>query len=118
MAEKTSQRNLFDPAPPDDELPVGAPYQSHSSTSQAAAEAILPKAGTLRRKVLDYLVGRGVHGATDEEIQGGLQMGANTERPRRIELVNALLVRDSGTTRPTRSGKQAVVWAVEGVTDG
>ena len=94
--------------------PAGAPYQSHSETSRAAAEAIASKAGTIRRVILDFLVGLGDHGATDEEIQTGLVMGANTQRPRRVELVRAGLVVDSGKTRPTLSGKAAVVWVAVG----
>ena len=93
-----------------DDDSAGAPYQKHSPTSQAAAEAILPKTGTLRRMVYNFIAQRGHYGATDEEIQSCLSMGANTQRPRRVELVAASLVRDSGTTRKTRSRKAAVVW--------
>jgi hypothetical protein len=49
-------------------------------------------------------------GATDEEIQHELQMNPSTQRPRRIELVEAKLVLDSTMKRPTSSGRQAVVW--------
>lgn len=86
-----------------------APYQSHSVTSKDAAESIIPKAGTLRKRVLDYLTAFGP--ATDEEIQLALGMNANTERPRRVELVTAGLVRDSGRTRRTSAGREAVLWA-------
>jgi hypothetical protein len=48
--------------------------------------------------------------ATDEEIQLGLEMSGSTERPRRVELVAAGRIVDSGRTRPTQSGRQAVVW--------
>jgi len=90
--------------------PFDAPYQSKSPTSRAAAEAIAPRAGTLRRAVLDFLVGLGDHGATDEEMQTALKMGANTQRPRRVELVAGGFVVDSDQTRPTMSGKAATVW--------
>src|SRR5208282_5505814 len=46
-----------------------APSQPHSATSRAAAELILPKAGTLRRKVYDFIAGCGPRGATDDEMQ-------------------------------------------------
>lgn len=87
----------------------------HSPTSKAAAEAIEPKIGSLRRQVLDYLRHCGVSGATDDEMQlpkelGGLDMDPSTQRPRRIELVNTGWVRDSGKRRKTRSGRLAVVW--------
>jgi len=85
-------------------------YQPHSPTSTAAAVAIEDKAGTLRRKVRDYLLSCGAEGATDEQIQNALQMNPSTQRPRRIELVEARKVLDSGKTRKTLSGRAATVW--------
>ena len=86
------------------------PAQRHSPTSVAAAERAEPAAATQRRAVLDYLRGRGADGAIDEEIQVALGMVGNTERPRRRECEQAGLIVDSGRTRPTASGRQAVVW--------
>lgn len=83
------------------------PCQPHSPTSRAAATA-LPNADTLRSAVLDAIKAHG--GLTDEEVQDTLVMQGSTQRPRRIELVAAGLVVDSGRTRATRSGRQAVVW--------
>lgn len=88
------------------------PAQSHSPTSLEAAQAILPKAGTLRRKVLDYIAAQ-ADGATDQEIQQALGMDPSTERPRRVELQRAGLVCDSGKTRRTASGRNAVVWILK-----
>ena len=87
-----------------------APAVRHSPTSNAAAEAIRPNAGTLRRVVFDAIVNAGERGMTDEELQDSIPMEANTERPRRRELVRLNLIKDSGSTRPTRSGHPAVVW--------
>ena len=84
------------------------PAQRHSPTSVAAAEAIEPSAATLRGKVLAYLRDSG--GATDEEGMAAIGMGGSTWRPRRCELVVRGLVRDSGQTRLTKSGRKAVVW--------
>ncbi len=95
-----TDRNLFD----------DPPAQRHSETSVAAAEDIASAAQTLRRMVLLYLKSRHPDGATDEEAQELLMMSPNTQRPRRVELVRAGLVRDSGRTRKTRSGRKAVVW--------
>jgi hypothetical protein len=81
-----------------------------SSTRVEAAKAIEPVAGRLRKVVLTWLVERGAQGGTDEEMQAALDMAANTQRPRRIELTAAGRVKDSGQTRPTRSGRKAVVW--------
>lgn len=87
-----------------------APAQRHSETSVAAAEAIKPDKESLRRHLLEWLQERGLTGATDEEAQDALGMDGNTERPRRRECEDAGLVRDSGTKRRTRSGREAVVW--------
>lgn len=98
------QLGLFDWKPP--------AAQKHSPTSQAAAKEIKDNSGTLRGFVLAYLRGAGEHGATDEEMQQALNMNPSTQRPRRIELVQAdpPLAKDSGTTRLTRSKRKAVVW--------
>lgn len=87
-----------------------APYQRHSRTSRAAAESVEPKTGTKRAIALAFLRGRGMAGATDEEMQNHIPMNANTQRPRRVELVQARLAMDSGRTRMTAGGDEAVVW--------
>lgn len=93
-----------------------APYQRHSATSKAAAIGIEPKAGTKRAKVLEYLRSCSAQGATDEEMQQCIPMSPNTQRPRRVELLAAKLIKDSGRTRKTVGGDDAVVWvAVMGV---
>ena len=86
------------------------PAQMHSAPSLAAAEAALPNAGTQRWHVLELLRAFPSYGMTDEEIADALNMNPSAERPRRIELVNAGLVRDSGERRRTSSGRQATVW--------
>lgn len=97
-----------------DFTPAPAPYQRHSRTSAAAAQNIEPKTGTKRALVLAFLRGRGAAGATDEEMQQQIPMGANTQRPRRVELVAGRLIEDSGMERNTLGGDPAVVWvAVE-----
>jgi hypothetical protein len=102
------QRGLFDPAPPAQAVPA-PPAQRHSATSRDAAERIAPRAGTLRQAVLGALLAAPA-GMTDEELQDALSMPPSTQRPRRIELTRAGLVRDSGRTRATKSGRRAVVW--------
>lgn len=90
------------------------PAQAHSSTSVAAAEAIAPVAATLRRMVLEAIAAAGADGLTDEEMLERVGLQPSSGRPRRIELVRAGLVADSGQTRPTKSGRQATVWQVVG----
>lgn len=94
-----NQPSLFAPRPP---------AQMHSGPSLEASDAIRPKAGRLRERVLAHLRAHG--GATDDEIQAALDMPPSTQRPRRVELVRAGLVRDSGEKRKTRSGRRAAVW--------
>ena len=83
------------------------PYQSHSATSAEAAERAEPRAGT-QRAVLLALLRAAPIGMTDEEMQAWMQ--PSTQRPRRVELVNAGLVEDSGDRMRTRSGRLATVW--------
>lgn len=94
------QNSLFD----------SAPFVSHSPTSVAAAEAIEPISGTQRRLVLTLIQLSGERGMTDNELQDESGIAGSAQRPRRIELVKAGLVKDSGRTRATKSGRQAVVW--------
>lgn len=87
-----------------------APFVRSSETSLDAAERIEPRAATLRGIVLAFLRGRGEFGATDEEMQDQIPMAASTQRPRRVELVDASFVRDSGLRRRTHAGRAAAVW--------
>lgn len=94
-----AQIGLFEPRPP---------AVRSSPTSVAAAEAIRSDAKSLRAKLYAWLRVNGP--ATDEEMQAVLP--PNTQRPRRVELVRAGLVVDSGQTKPGKSGRQATLWAV------
>lgn len=78
------------------------------ATSRAAALTALPKSGTNRARILDYI--RATEGATDEEIEIALQLSGNTVRPCRVSLVQDGWVRDSGLRRPVRSGNDAIIW--------
>ena len=86
------------------------PFQHHSETSRLAAESVCSIAKTLRERVFREIAARGPTGATDDEVQVTLAMNPSTQRPRRIELVAARRVQDSGVKRKTRSGRLAVVW--------
>lgn len=99
----SDQLGLFGGDPP-------PPFVPNSATSAEAALLIEPAAGTLRAEVLAFLRACGAIGATDEEMQECIPMMASTQRPRRVELVDRALVRDSGHHRHTRSGRKAVVW--------
>lgn len=87
-----------------------APFQPHSATSVAAAQAIRPHMGRQQERVLHFLQTKGDAGATDEEIAEALGLNPSAARPRRVELQEHGLVADSGRRRQTRSGRSAVVW--------
>lgn len=91
-------------------LPFDRPPAVRTSpTSVAAAESVRPKLSRLRQIVLDYIRSC-PDGCTDEQIIDAVNLGPNTPRPRRIELVRMGLVYDSGLTARTRSGREAVLW--------
>jgi|ERR1700722_300137 len=90
--------------------PLTPPAQQHSPTSKEAATSIEPLTGRLQLKVLTAIRESGEVGLTDEEIQTKLSMNPSTQRPRRIECLDQGFIKDSGRTRKTRSGRQAVVW--------
>ena len=88
-------------------------FQAHSPTSREAARRIAGGTHSLRMQVLAHLR-KYPEGLTDEEMQLGIPMAQNTQRPRRIELVRMGLIRDSGDQRLTSSDRFATVWiAVE-----
>ena len=47
--------------------------QNAQSTSVAAAMKALPRTGSMRRKVYEYIVGQGLRGATDQEIEKAMK---------------------------------------------
>lgn len=81
----------------------------HGDTPNAAASNVFLKTGQARRRVLEALV-YVLKTATDEELQDWLCMSQNTQRPRRVELVQLGYVEDSGERRKVKSGSNAVLW--------
>lgn len=79
-------------------------------TSIAAAQRVLPRTGSIRKKIYDYLQTTG--GATDEQIEDALHISGNSVRPSRGSLVDDGLVYDTGREHPTKSGNMAIIWAV------
>lgn len=95
----------------------GLVRNDHPETAQEAAKAIKLRSGTQRAAVLLELFQANVSGRSgmcDEELQFALEMGASSERPRRVELVRMGYVEDSTVRTRTTSGQEAVVW---GITD-
>ena len=90
----------------------GPPCVAHSVTSTLSAEAIEAYERTGRAIVHRFLLERAEVGATDQEIQDATGLDQNTERPRRVWLMDHGIVKDSGLTRRTKSGRKAVVWVI------
>lgn len=86
-----------------------APVRGKKETSRAAAKAAEPKAGTIRRKVLDHIRAYAGTGRTRDEIEAGLGVGGSTVRPRVLELVQAGFVVETRFTRKTRAGLDSFV---------
>lgn len=93
---------------PFDFEPHTAPY-SNWTTSREAAQKIARWMKAGRRKVYNLLLLEGPH--ADFQTSQRLGLSENTVRPRRGELVDAGLVRDSGEVVPTEKGT-AVLWEV------
>lgn len=87
----------------------GLVSRHHPDTSYLAAEQIKSSTGTMRWQVYEYIKLTKEYGATDIEIQTALHMDGNTERPRRVELVNYGLVKDSGHRRELNN-RQHIIW--------
>jgi len=79
----------------------------HPQTSVDAARRVYIRSGTGRYRVLGILV---LGDYTDDEIQELLGMPANTQRPRRVELVRDGLVAATDQRRRTFTGNWSTVW--------
>lgn len=79
-------------------------------TSLEARVKIEPQIGTLRRKVYELFINRGMYGATDQEVERYLHLDGNTVRPIRGSLVKDGFIIDTGTTRQNEKGNACIVW--------
>lgn len=79
-------------------------------TSVQAALKVLPRTGSLRRQVYEYILRKGFDGATDQEIESDLEIDGNTIRPTRISLVRDGFIIDTGLTRKNDNGNECIVW--------
>ena len=79
-------------------------------TSVDAATNHLPKSGTTRAIIYEYIVRTGMRGATDQEIEQMLHIDGNTVRPSRLTLFKDGLIVDAGITRKNENGNDCTVW--------
>lgn len=92
---------------------AGCPYQRHSETSRQSAIEAVPGAKTQRMVILRLFRDAGARGLTDDEIEAITGYKGSAVRPRRIKLAQDGLIELAGFTRPTRSGRDAVVWKIK-----
>lgn len=83
------------------------PVARERPTSVVAGRRIRMPAKTYRAQVHEALR---AGPKTDEEICRATGLRGSTVRPRRLELLRDGLIEDSGQVRPTRSGREAIVW--------
>ena len=91
-----------------------APAVESSPTSVAAARLIEGSPRHAARVAVFQAIAASTDGLTDErgiEITG---LSESTYRPRRLELMGDGAVRNSGKTRLTKRGRDAVVWVAVG----
>lgn len=88
------------------------PYNKGSATSKEAAESMRPFAGNIREKVCGWIATSGSFGMTCDQIEFIYDRSHQTVSARIRELAKANRIKDSGRVRPTRSGRNAVVWVV------
>lgn len=104
MSDVYRQGDLFDPG-----VDRASVHRNARDTERDAAELIAPKAGTLRRLAYDALLAA-PDGLTDLELAARTSKWLYSIAPRRVELVRAGLVIDSGIRRPGPTGARAIVW--------
>lgn len=105
-------------------LPLSDPDEPHayvrhdaSGTSANAAWVALPRSGTQRRRVGEFIYQAGDYGATDAEIADALGLLLHSVNPRRLELQEGGWIEDSGARRPVVRPNQpqityAIVWVM------
>lgn len=85
--------------------PVG---NRHPSTAKVTAEAALPRAGSKRRQVYDWIVRR--RGLTDDQIEYLTGWSHQSVSAARNTLLTDGLIEDSGERATTRYGNDAIIW--------
>jgi hypothetical protein len=116
---RRTRRRVRAPAPPRPGLttPHAFLHSNPHDTEIQASDVARETSGTKRLRVYQIFVIANELGVTDPELQELLGMDGNTERPRRIELVERGYVEDSGRRRlhPT-TGNLCIVWIWTGKT--
>lgn len=80
----------------------------HPETSVEAARAVAKKTVADRARIEGYLKSLTPDGASDRDLQDHLPMESSTERPRRVELVRAGIVKAGPRVR--QHGRMVIRW--------
>ncbi|NJN64822.1 MAG: hypothetical protein HC882_08025 [Acidobacteria bacterium] len=88
------------------QYPYTPGFVAGSDTSEAAADSTETVAPTLEAQVLAHIIGRGVCGATCDEVEEAMNLRHQTASAR----IRALAMKDKMNRRKTRSGRCAIVW--------
>lgn len=83
-----------------------------TDTSRAAAASVRPYIKGCSLRILEHIAAN--NGATADEIEVALNMSHQGVSARCCELHKAGGIVDLGERRPTRSGRNAIVWYVPG----
>lgn len=92
----------------DDNVVLIANYAS--KTSRDAAEKILPKTGSIRRRIYDYVASNGQ--AADFQLEDFLNAKHQSVSASRRSLVIDGFLMDSGRTIKNREGNECTVWVL------
>ena len=92
--------------------PAWTPAAPTDTSLEAAHSVSRGGKATRDRDRVHRLLARCTGGLTDDEIGATLELGGNSVRPRRRELVERGLVADSGDRRKTATGRRAIVWVL------
>lgn len=81
-----------------------------SVTSIDAYKGTRKRDGTFKGRVFAIIESRGSYGATDDELQQGLNADSQSLCPARLSLERDGMIFFSGKTRKTRDQYEAMVW--------
>ncbi len=101
----------------DDDLPALGPtavepttYHNRTLASRASAESARTFARSQCARVSEFIAATGDRGCTDKEIQTGLNLDGNSQRPRRLWLVNNGFVEAKGSPEDIVLRDGCTVW--------
>lgn len=81
-------------------------------TAEYAKWSVMPKTGSQRLAVLEFIIDRGETGATHQEIFQQLHLSYSAATTRSQELEQGGWIVDSGRRRDTIAGNPAIVWVL------